>query len=74
MNKLPSKLKQDIILETTFGHEVSNEYDRINIDIPTDENDYPEIELMEVPVVKKMVFQFNKPVKLKFYWGVVGVL
>ena len=28
--------------------------------------DYSEIEVIEVPVVKRMVFQFKKPVKLKF--------
>jgi len=30
------------------------------------ENDYPEIDVIEVPVVKRIVFQFNKPVELKF--------
>ena len=30
------------------------------------ENDYPEIDVIEVPVVKRVVFQFNKPVELKF--------
>jgi hypothetical protein len=37
---------------------------RIGIDI--DEDDYPEAEVIDVPVVKKMVFQFKKPVKLTF--------
>ena len=30
------------------------------------ENDYPEIDVIEVPVVKRIVFQFYKPVELKF--------
>jgi hypothetical protein len=29
-------------------------------------NDYLEIDMIEVPVVKRVVFQFNKPVELKF--------
>ena len=29
-------------------------------------NDYPEIDVIEIPVVKRVVFQFNKPVELKF--------
>ena len=28
--------------------------------------DYPEVEIVEIPVVKKVVFQFSKPVRLKF--------
>jgi len=38
--------------------------------IKTDEDDYedefPEIELVEIPVVKRMVFRFKRPVKLEF--------
>jgi hypothetical protein len=30
------------------------------------ENDYPEINVLEAPVVKRVIFQFNKPVELKF--------
>jgi hypothetical protein len=40
--------------------------DLINIGEDTDDDEFPEIELVEVPVVKKMVFQFKKPVKLEF--------
>lgn len=44
----------------------SSQYDMIKIGMDVDEDDYPEAEVIEVPVVKKMVFQFKKPVKLKF--------
>jgi len=30
------------------------------------EDEFPEIETVEIPVVKKMLFRFNKPVKLEF--------
>jgi len=41
--------------------------DLINISEATDDDDeFPEIELVEVPVVKRMVFQFKKPIKLEF--------
>jgi hypothetical protein len=41
--------------------------DLINIGEATDDDDeFPEIELVVVPVVKRMVFQFKKPVKLEF--------
>ena len=30
------------------------------------ENDYPEVDVIEIPVIKKVIFQFNKPVELKF--------
>jgi hypothetical protein len=42
--------------------------DLINIGEVTDDDDdeFPEIELVEVSVVKRMVFQFKKPVKLEF--------
>jgi hypothetical protein len=32
----------------------------------SNENDYPEIDVIEIPVVKRVVFQFNKPVELNF--------
>jgi hypothetical protein len=44
----------------------SFQYDLIKIGVDIDEDDYPEAEMIEVPVVKKMLFQFNKPVKLEF--------
>ena len=40
--------------------------DLIKIGMDIDKNDYPEIEVIEVPVVKRMIFQFKKPVKLEF--------
>jgi hypothetical protein len=40
--------------------------DLINIGEDTNDDEFPEIELVEVPVVKRMVFQFKKPVKLEF--------
>ncbi|MDR2592288.1 MAG: hypothetical protein LBC59_05720 [Chitinispirillales bacterium] len=40
--------------------------DLVNIGENTDDDEFPEIELVEVPVVKRMVFQFKKPVKLEF--------
>jgi hypothetical protein len=39
---------------------------RIKIDMVVDEDDYPEADVIEVPVVKRMLFQFKKPVKLEF--------
>jgi len=44
----------------------SFQYDQIKIGMDFDEDDYPEIEVIEVPIVKRMVFQFKKPVKLEF--------
>jgi hypothetical protein len=44
----------------------SFQYDRIKIGIDVVEDDYPEIEVIEVPAVKRMVFQFKNPVKLEF--------
>ena len=38
----------------------------ITIGMDVYENDYSEIDVIEVPVVKRVVFQFNKPVELKF--------
>jgi hypothetical protein len=55
MTNLPSELKHNTIPETMFDIE--------------DDDDYPEIEMIEIPVVKRMVFQFKKPVELEFSWG-----
>jgi len=44
----------------------SFQYDGTKIDTDVYEDNYPEIEVIEVPVFKKMLFQFNKPVKLEF--------
>jgi len=40
--------------------------DLISIGEDAYEEDFPEIELVEIPVVKKIVFQFKRPVKLEF--------
>lgn len=40
--------------------------DRITIGLDNDADDYPEIEVIDVPIVKKMIFQFKKPVRLEF--------
>ena len=53
----------DYLMNTSF---FSFQYDRIRIGMDFNENDYPEIEVIEVPIVKRMVFQFKKPVKLEF--------
>ncbi|MDR2716865.1 MAG: hypothetical protein LBB89_02205 [Treponema sp.] len=42
------------------------EYNRTKIGMDTDEDNYPEIQTIEVPVVKRMLFQFKKPVPLEF--------
>jgi hypothetical protein len=44
----------------------SFQYDLIKIGVDIDEDDYPEVKVIEIPIVKKMIFQFNKPVKLEF--------
>ena len=72
MTKLPSELKYDTILETMFDlrfePEPPNEavFEGIKIDTDIYDDNYPEIEEIEVPVFRKMLFQFNKPVKLEF--------
>lgn len=44
----------------------SLQYNGLKIGLDVDKDDYPEIEIINVPIVKKMVFQFKKPVKLDF--------
>jgi len=39
---------------------------QIKISVDTDGDDYSEIEIIEVPVVKRMIFQFKKLVKMNF--------
>jgi hypothetical protein len=41
-------------------------YDQITIGSDSYADEPPEIEVIEVPVVKKMVFQFKKPIKMEF--------
>jgi hypothetical protein len=41
-------------------------YDHIKIGMDANEDDIPEMEVVEVPIVKSMIFQFKKPVKLEF--------
>ena len=62
MTKAPSKLKPPIVFSDRF----SIPQDDIKISVDSDEDDYPELEVIEVPVVKRMVFQFKKPVRLEF--------
>jgi hypothetical protein len=70
MTKLPSELKHDTILEAIFELRPEPEppkavFDEIKSGADIAEN-YPEIEVIEVPLFRKMLFQFNKPVKLEF--------
>jgi len=44
----------------------SFQYDQIKIGIDLNEDDILETEVVEVPIVKSMVFRFKKPVKLEF--------
>jgi len=44
----------------------SLQYDLIKIGSNIEEDAYPEIEVIEIPVAKRIVFQFNKPVPLEF--------
>ena len=44
----------------------SFQHDKIKIGTEINEDNYPAIEVIEVPVSKKLLFQFNKPVKLEF--------
>jgi len=44
----------------------SFKYDRVKIGTDIDGDDYPDVDVIEIPVAKRMVFQFNKPVKLEF--------
>ena len=72
MTKLSSEVKHDTILESIFGlrfkpkllNEVAFGEKKNGTDIYKD--NYHEIEVIEVPVSRKMLFQFNKPVKLDF--------
>ena len=38
---------------------------KLKNDIAIDEDDYPKIEVIEIPVFKEMIFQFEKPVWLE---------
>jgi hypothetical protein len=44
----------------------SFQYDQTKVMLDNYEDEYPEIDVIEVPVVKRMVFQFKKPVDLEF--------
>jgi len=71
MTKLSSKQKRDTIPAPSFElhHklEPTNETVFNGIKISDNNKDnYPEAEVIEVPVFRKMLFQFNKPVKLEF--------
>jgi len=72
MTRLHSKVKQGTILKSIFGRrsklETSKEtaFDGEKAGTYLNEDNYPEIEVIEVPIFKRMLFQFNKPVKLEF--------
>ena len=68
MAKLALINKQDIPKANSPNHPKSASIIPFpSVDVKTDDNDnYSEIEVIEIPVVKKMVFQFNKPNKLDF--------
>jgi len=44
----------------------SFQYDRLKIGSSIEDDAAIEIEMVEVPIVNKLVFQFNKPIKLDF--------
>ena len=44
---------------------ISFQYDYMENNIDIYEDDYPEIEVVEIPVFKEMIFQFEKPVWLE---------
>jgi hypothetical protein len=54
----PDYLKKDYLF--------SFQYDQVKISLDSHEDEPTEIELIEIPVSKRMVFQFKKPVKLEF--------
>jgi len=65
--------KQEAILNTKNTPNYSKNTSVISFppsDAKTDsnsnENSYSEIEIIDIPVVKRMVFQFNKPTELEF--------
>jgi len=72
MIKLPSKIKRNTIPDPSFElcpeSEPANDtvFDRKKNNTNDNEDNYPEAEVIEVPVFRKMLFQFNKPVKLEF--------
>ena len=60
-----------IIIKDSFAnfgnmHNLSILSEQIKIGMDIDEEEPTEIEIIEIPVIKRMVFQFNKPVKLEF--------
>jgi hypothetical protein len=44
----------------------SFQYDQAKVKLDSYEDELAETEVIEVPVVKRMVFQFKRPVKLEF--------
>lgn len=61
-----------IMLEEYDGYYIRNitrisfPMDLVTIGENIYEEDFPEIEPVEIPIIKKMVFPFKKPVKLEF--------
>ena len=69
MTGLALEQKQDTIIETIFNPHLKPE-PPIEAVFDKEENiyedDYPEIEMIEIPVVKRMVFKFKEPVEMEF--------
>jgi hypothetical protein len=67
MTKLMPELRRDTIPEAAFDRRFNPEPPNEAIFSTDIEKDEPiEIETIEIPVVKKMIFKFNEPVKLEF--------
>ena len=68
---LNSENPHEIVLKENYNYfknipDFSFQSGQIIIGMSIDEEYPAEIEVIEIPVVKKMIFQFNKPVKLEF--------
>jgi len=66
---IPTKNKTPKDTDIYVGDDSSSlKYDQIKIGMANEEEekDWPEIEVIEIPVVKRMVFKFKKPVRLEF--------
>jgi hypothetical protein len=66
-----SESAHEIILDDYLDYQKDNfrfsfQYDQVKVKMDSYEDESAEIEVIEVPVVKRMVFQFKKPVKLEF--------
>ena len=57
-------IKDSVNFGNIYNLSILSEQIKIGMDI--DEEEPTEIEIIEIPVIKRMVFQFNRPVKLEF--------